>query len=141
MRSIKRFSGRDMRGSWLRGLLYVKPSGGSWKGLIAGAQRSGPSQYGIHLEDFSGGYNGSFIDTGCLVCYGLMSFITFQPSTRLLLSAGQEAVSPRIPDVTQEQLGAPRRRVPDLHRCWCHSRNQFLPEGYRFCESAFIFSS
>jgi hypothetical protein len=64
--------------------------------LIAFAQCWWHSRYGVCLQYFSGIHHSSFVDTSTLVCYGLMSFITYQPSTRLAVksSAGKEGRQP-----------------------------------------------
>ena len=71
--------------------------------LIAFALCWWHSRYGVCLQYFSGIHHSSFVDTSTLVCYGLMSFITYQPSTRLAAksSAGKEGRQPTAFQGTQ----------------------------------------
>jgi hypothetical protein len=85
--------------------------------LIAHEQVSRDSHYDLYLQYFSGISPASFIDTPTLVCYGLISFISYQPSTRLAVksSAGKESRKPaafQLAEVgSSDQPGEPFRNL------------------------------
>jgi hypothetical protein len=127
IRSMTIFSVRGMR------RVNIRERKGSRRAeLIARKQAVQPSHNGVCLQYVSPVYVLSFIDTGILLCYGLMAIITYQSSSRPDVPFVCWAGMPLALGVSRTQVGSldSTAKRSGFYRCGFFSRNQFFTEGY-----------